>query len=464
MSNNKKILLLILFYFTNKYAQCPPNLLSPIGTFPTGIAGQPFVPVYSPNGQFLATANIALNNVVMYRVDFATGVLTQIGTFNVASGVPLGVSFSPDGRFLLVTSLSGFLTVFQVDQITGQLTQVGSPVATGGINSPFAMFSPNGQLVAVSNQVSNNVSLFAFDLQTGTLTPLVLGFTDASFNQPAVSSFFSDGRFFTVSNNGGSSISILEVINNTISVVNVVPSGANPTVVRFKNVNGTLFAGVGSSMSPAGISMYTVIPNSPIFIPVPGSPFESGTLFFDIAFSADNKFVYASNSANSLINLFSLASNGALTLICTVPTNGLNPVFLGLSPDGRFLAVVNGDSSTITVFRTNIVLTPIILVPRNNCILLNNTPIISGFAEPNSIISIFLNGILFGTTTSNNLGSWNFQINSPLTDGAYTITAQATNFLGNISAISNPVAIAIRINTSNLTKAIAQKYCCTSLT
>jgi 6-phosphogluconolactonase len=104
------------------------------------------------------------------------------------ANTPTSIAIEPTGHYLYVTSsatpTSGAVTVYSINQNTGVLTEVGSPVAvniplisTGGGTLTGAAVDPSGQfLYAVVNNESSsgfNSIVFAFTINpaTGTLTP-----------------------------------------------------------------------------------------------------------------------------------------------------------------------------------------------------------------------------------------------------------------------------------------------------
>ena len=65
----------------------------------------------------------------------------------------------------------------------------------------------------------------------------------------------------------------------------------------------------------------------------------------------NGKFVYGSNRGHDTIAVFSIASNGTLTLQENVSTQGKIPRNFSIDPTGSFLLAANQDSNTIVVFR-----------------------------------------------------------------------------------------------------------------
>ena len=74
----------------------------------------------------------------------------------------------------------------------------------------------------------------------------------------------------------------------------------------------------------------------------------------------------------------------------------------------------------------------------------DNTLIISGTAEANSSVEVFLDGISIGSTTANSSGIWSFDYTGTiLADGNYNLTARATDAAGNIGGLSTVFPITI---------------------
>ncbi|MBW4515173.1 MAG: DUF4347 domain-containing protein [Timaviella obliquedivisa GSE-PSE-MK23-08B] len=73
----------------------------------------------------------------------------------------------------------------------------------------------------------------------------------------------------------------------------------------------------------------------------------------------------------------------------------------------------------------------------------NNTPTIVGKADPGIEVSLFDNGILIGTATTDGNGDWSFTPSTPLSEGAHPITVKAKDGAGNLGAASSPLTITI---------------------
>jgi hypothetical protein len=73
----------------------------------------------------------------------------------------------------------------------------------------------------------------------------------------------------------------------------------------------------------------------------------------------------------------------------------------------------------------------------------DNTPTVTGTAEANSTVTIYVDGNAVGTTTANASGNYTFTVATPLADGTYAFAATATDAVGNVSAPSATLNITI---------------------
>ncbi|RPJ32055.1 MAG: hypothetical protein EHM35_11865, partial [Planctomycetaceae bacterium] len=74
----------------------------------------------------------------------------------------------------------------------------------------------------------------------------------------------------------------------------------------------------------------------------------------------------------------------------------------------------------------------------------DKTLIISGTAEANNTVRVFVNGSSVGTTVADDTGVWSFDhTGTPLNDGVYSLTATATNQAGHTSALSPVLTLVV---------------------
>ena len=107
--------------------------------------------------------------------------------------------------------------------------------------------------------------------------------------------------------------------------------------------------------APNQIIEYREDPNSGILTVLSGSPIAAGPAVEAVAVHPSNKFLYAANSAEADISLFTIDSGGALTEVTPrtqLGTIATGPSFLQMDPAGAFLYVGNTGAAfpSVSVF------------------------------------------------------------------------------------------------------------------
>jgi len=73
------------------------------------------------------------------------------------------------------------------------------------------------------------------------------------------------------------------------------------------------------------------------------------------------------------------------------------------------------------------------------------TPTVSGTAEAFATVEVFVDGVLDGATLADENGNWTYEIQTPMNEGGRAITAQATDFAGNASAVSTTLNVTVDV-------------------
>ncbi|MGZ0720562.1 BapA/Bap/LapF family large adhesin [Kluyvera cryocrescens] len=79
----------------------------------------------------------------------------------------------------------------------------------------------------------------------------------------------------------------------------------------------------------------------------------------------------------------------------------------------------------------------------------DNTPIISGTAEPGSTVTIYDGTTVIGTVKTGDDGQWGFMPGTPLADGIHHITTTVTDAAGNVSAPSPDFVLGVDVTAPN---------------
>ncbi|HEY1101329.1 MAG TPA: Ig-like domain-containing protein, partial [Myxococcota bacterium] len=98
---------------------------------------------------------------------------------------------------------------------------------------------------------------------------------------------------------------------------------------------------------------------------------------------------------------------------------------------------VSGNSNTNTFsVDTTAPAAPVVTTPANGSVTNNTTPTVTGTAEANSTVRVFIDGVQVGTAAANGSGAWTYTT-STLSAGSHTVRASAVDAVGNVSSNSN---------------------------
>jgi 6-phosphogluconolactonase len=302
----------------------------------SAINGSPFAAeagataiVIDPAKDFAYVANAApTNDINRFSID-ANGSFVPISG-NQAVGVnPVALAMDPGGKFLLVANRgSNTISVFSVGA-NASLTEVGVPPCTTQcfpVNDPVAMtVTPDSNFVYVVDQVDGMVVTFHLDASTGVLTPDIALPPMSVGSTPSSIAINPDGTLLYVTNQGSNNVSGFKVASSgdLTSTGTPVAAGVGP---------------VSSAIDPSGqflyvvdhdsnqISAYRITAGSGNLTPTSGSPFNTGTGPLFVAISPTNKFLYVSNNSAGTISGYGIEpANGNLNPAQAAVDTGLQP-------------------------------------------------------------------------------------------------------------------------------------------
>jgi 6-phosphogluconolactonase (cycloisomerase 2 family) len=259
------------------------------------------------------------------------------------------------------------VSVFAVNTSTGTLSAVpGSPFSTGARPTGIAADAA-GKFLFVANQAANSISAFAI-AASGALTPV----TGSPF--PAANPFglavSPTGTFLFASNFPDSAASDLNTItvfaiatNGSLSAVNGSPFPDANSSSGFASVVGILADPSGKFLFAAdhmAESVVTLKLNAATgaltpLAPLPAPATSCGTSCHHnplrLAVDPQDKFLYWSNVQAGTVSAFNI-NDGNLSFVGESGT-GTHPFGLALDPAGQFLYVVNKADNTISGFAVN---------------------------------------------------------------------------------------------------------------
>jgi hypothetical protein len=217
------------------------------------------------------------------------------------------IALAPTRNLLFASnSADSTITSFTLDPCTGELTAVGTPVASGGtmgLGGSLAV-DKDGNFLFVGNDTTADISVFAI-AATGALTPVA----GSPFALPAA--FGPDGI-------------VLNSVGNTLYVAG---GTANALAVLSVAANGTL-------------------------TPIAGSPFAytgTGTIS-SFAFASPTLALAASFGLTNDVSSYSIGANGAPTLLHSL-TLGNNNQAITTARSGQLAVVSGGGLASITIIQ-----------------------------------------------------------------------------------------------------------------
>jgi 6-phosphogluconolactonase len=273
-------------------------------------------------------------SVSAFSIDRSNGHLTLLNTVSSQGAGPCHLSVHPSGKCVLVANYAGGTVAVLPIRSNGELGTatdvkkdqgtVGPTHATSAPPGSFAISGhdrphahmiqadPAGQFVLATDLGMDQIFIWKFDVQKGTLTA----------NDPASASLPpGDGpRHFSFHPNGRWLYSLQE-------------EGSTLVLLDYNATNGRLTARQTLSSLPKHFT---------------GTNFTS-----EVMVSADGKFVYAANRLHDSIAFFSIGEAGTLTFVGETWTRGDYPRGFNIDPTGNFLYSCNQRSDAITTFRIN---------------------------------------------------------------------------------------------------------------
>ncbi|MFV2057879.1 MAG: beta-propeller fold lactonase family protein [Thiohalomonadales bacterium] len=283
-----------------------------------------------PTGKYLYTTNAYSNDISAYRINQKNGVLTQLkgspynageeGPFDDTlaklpdidtnkGGLPYNVSIHPDGNFLYVSNfVAGSISVFRIDQDSGELKLLYQPIMTG-LNPFPTIVHPNGNFLYVAAWGDNDIWVYKINKQSGELT-LTDGAPFEGFSlKPVDFSFNPEGTRLYTANVGEH-----EVVAYDIDV----STGAVSFKQKIRSREGALDIELVNAKQAVIVEA-------------------------KYAFVLDKK-------GKRLVNFRVDADNGTFDEISTVPS-GTAPVAIMHDPKGRAVFMTNRGDDNVTVFR-----------------------------------------------------------------------------------------------------------------
>ena len=306
-------------------------------------------------------------NISEFKLSSSNGSLSLIDTISGGSANgPVGIAAHPSNNYLYVVNFADDLVhEYSVNTTTGQLAAIGTiPTGTGSGPSGIAV-TPSGNFAYVTNQSSGSIA--EYSIANGTLT--LIG-TLSGLNTPQ-----------GVTANG--------------SYVFVAESGAG-TVDSFS---------IGSTGS------LTLIGNELVEGTSTGTPSQ-------VVLNPSQGILYASDSANGMVAVFTIEAGGVLgfSSAYSTGTSGDEPIGLAISPGGANFYSANSHADTVTEY--SVVQAGAVLDTIGN---------VTGLKEPTGVAVNSGAGLVYVTNQGNGTVSA-FSVN---------VASNRLDYIGSVSTESN---------------------------
>ena len=293
------------------YARAADGSLTSAGTFATGGLGiggvadplfSQFAVALTDNEKFLLVANAGSNDISSFAVK--GGTLTLVDRASSSGERPVSVAIS-NGHVYALTQISNTIGVLAIGN-DGSLTPLPSrtkALAAGAQGAAQVRVSPNGQVLVVSERVSNRLATFAIG-------------------------------------NGG-------VLGDPV----VTPSAGTAAFGFDFTVRGQVIV---SEAGSASASSYNMNPDGSLSVVSAAAPtLQRATCWLIV--NNSGRFAYTANAGSATITGFAIAANGALTLLSETGVSGdlgagAQPLDLDMSKDGNFLYVLENGTGTVGGF------------------------------------------------------------------------------------------------------------------
>lgn len=302
---------------------------------------------------FSVDANGALSPIA--GSPFATGGLGNGGGFFAANRITIAT----ERKFLFAANeqTTASISVFSIDPANGTLTLVpGSPfLISGAPGSGISLgVTPDNQFLFATSSVSNNITVFSI-ASNGTLTP-ISGSPFALHGVPEGIKVSPDGRFLAVALMSADAIEIFTIASN--GALTAVPGSPFPAAafgfiagVDINCASSLLFGGE-ANLAGTNIDVFSMASNGAL-TPILGSPFNNQGTGIDsnlVVLSPSERHLFVSNQVTNTITVFNVASDGALSLVPDSPfADPGTPTTMATNEAGTLL-YVNNNNGAVSVF------------------------------------------------------------------------------------------------------------------
>jgi 6-phosphogluconolactonase len=308
---------------------------------------------------FTSTNAVAGNELLVY----ATGkngqltLQTRVATQGAGTGTGLGnqgsVTLSGDGRHLFViNALSNTVSTFAIGR--NRLT-LQSSVDSGG-QRPISVTEHDGVVYVLNANGAGNIA--GFRNQRGVLTPLAGSSRPLSATSGTGSAqvgFSPDGDVLLVTEKGSNKLTSYRVRDDGTTDAPVVTASAGVTPFGFafdRRGHALVSEAFGGAANGSAVSSYgfgNQTPANPVVISASVGTTQTAACW--VVVTPNGRYAYVTNTGSGTVSSYAVQKSGKLSLAQPVAaTAGAGPIDAAISASGRHLFVLNSGSQTISSF------------------------------------------------------------------------------------------------------------------
>lgn len=315
----------------------------PPASEPPASALRPMVAYVSSLGTATLTA---------FDVDPVTGDLTQIAMPVLTGGNPMQVAVDPTGRFACVAAYDDASVISYLLDPASHLPVFASQSAPEYRVRSVAVH-PSGKFVYGTDELNNRIAMFAVDGTTGVLTATTPATADTGV-APHFIAVHPNGRFAYVANTDEDTIGVYS-IDQTTGVLTeipenrfVLPATAAIPFILAVDPKGE-FAYLGSTGAGSQNVSAFAIDSGTGALTLLGTPLSlGGQNPRGMAIHPSGRFVYVTAASNDIVSAYAM-DNNVLTFVGSVVA-GDRPLSVAVDLSGKFAYVTNENGDTISIF------------------------------------------------------------------------------------------------------------------
>jgi 6-phosphogluconolactonase len=303
----------------------------------------------STSSRFLYAALPTANQIVAYREDPNSGVLTLLSISPITAGPAVeSLAIHPSKKFMYAAnSFESDISLYTLAS-SGALTEV-TPRTPTGTTPTLLVMDTTGSFLYVANSGSANISVFSIDAGSGALTA-VTGSPFPVGPSPLSMRLTPSGNFLYVSSSGApGNVEVWSSNAGVLSIAGVAQVGTNPNGMVIDSSGAHLY--VANSNPDNSISEFSINSTTGLLtlLSTISGPALSSPV--DLLIDKSGKYLYAANEASSNLAAYSVASDGSLGLLGNSPfATNTHPSVIASDSSGKYLFVANQSTPAIQSF------------------------------------------------------------------------------------------------------------------